>query len=105
MGACCTNNQDLPTGQTPNMMKKGKAPRGQVDTAVEVKPVLKDLNPPSSWGMDDKIESFERSLPFNRIHVSTFISLIEQVEVDGCVTLQSLSTVLTTQAWQDLKSD
>jgi len=44
----------------------------------------------------DKIEEFEQSMPFNRIKVDTFMRLLDQIEVEGDVTLESLSEKFNT---------
>ena len=38
-------------------------------------------------------------MPFNRIKVDTFMRLIDKVETNGEVTLESLSQEFNTKAW------
>jgi len=44
----------------------------------------------------DKIEEFEQIMPFNRIKVDTFMELLDKIEVDGDVTLASMSQEFNT---------
>ena len=67
-----------------------------------------DLSPPITMGCN-KIEAFEKELPFYRIEVHVMFAKIAEAEeksgVEGCVTLQSLRKVLPTQAWAPLSDN
>jgi len=60
------------------------------------------------FGMD-KLEKFEYSLPFCRCLINTFIPHIKKAEAEaggkGFVTIESLSKIFTSPAWQDLNDE
>ena len=68
--------------------------------------MLEDLDAPKSWGLRNVYEKFEGSLPFNRIHITKFLELVEQadseVDNDGKVTLKDLRKVFNSPAWAAL---
>jgi hypothetical protein len=75
------------------------------------RPALEDLAPPKSWGLRDEIQTFEQSLPFNRVEVEQAIALVDVAEAaekekggaEGSVSLASLSEVFDSPAWAPLK--
>lgn len=126
MGNCCVNNEELPAVEntTGYQAAKKAPPQGSIkapaavddDAAAPVpeeppKPALKDLSAPRNWSLGDKIIAFEHSLPFNRIEVSNFMSLVDQAAeaqkaktgVEKAVTLETLSEFLDSEAWAPLK--
>ena len=82
--------------------------REQTAVTANGEPQMVDLKAPITI-MTDKISSFEADLPFNRISVDSMMEKIALAEKsasgEGCgfVTLESLSEVLTSPAWAQLK--
>ena len=121
MGNCCAADSTNAVSTAPAQEKKGKkkAPpkanmkRPDEDDApvpVPVKEVLKDLDPPKSWGLKDEIQQFEQSLPFNRIDINELlkradIAAEKQKEAtgnEGSFTLATLAEQLDSPAWAAL---
>ena len=104
---CCAANEDLPANSLPVDPNDKKTPRPQIAVVKpEPEPVqapLEDLDAPIYWGFRDAIQTFEDSLPFNRIHVDTVMRLIGKAEADGVVSLNSLREHFNTPAWYELK--
>ena len=85
MGVCCANaNSSTPSAMPATMV---------------------DLSPPITMGCN-KIEAFEKSLPFYRIEIHVMFAKIAEAEeksgMADCVTLKSLRKVLPTSAWAPL---
>ena len=130
MGNCCVNHEELPVVEntTGYLAAKKAPPQGSIKASTSSapaavddapapvpeeppKPALEDLSAPRNWSMGDKIIAFEHSLPFNRIEVSNFMTLVEQAAeaqkaktgVENAVTLETLSEFLDSEAWAPLK--
>lgn len=85
MGVCCANaNSSTPSAMPATMV---------------------DLSPPITMGCN-KIEAFEKSLPFYRIEIHVLFAKIAEAEeksgIEDAVTLKSLRSVLPTSAWAPL---
>ena len=67
----------------------------------------KDLPEISLKGITDKYRQFELQLPFAQTYISRFMQAIDNAENEcgnkGFVTIETLSSKLTTPAWEDLK--
>ena len=85
MGVCCANA----SSSTPSAMPA----------------TMVDLSPPITMGCN-KIEAFEKSLPFYRIEIHVMFAKIAEAEeksgIEEAVTLESLRSVLPTSAWAPL---
>ena len=120
MGNCCAADSTNSTTEPVQEKKKGGkkaapkaniAPEDDAPAPVPVKEVLKDLDPPKSWGLKDEIQQFEQALPFNRIDINELIKRADaaaekQNEATGnagSFTLATLAEQLDSPAWAALK--